>query len=84
MKCPSKIPYYACAFLNCTGGPLFTGDIEDYKGRCHVMCPWHGYMFDLKDGSNEIGLKQEVHDVKIENGDVYILYRTELSLTTPE
>lgn len=28
--------------------------------------------------------QQEVHDVKIENGDVYILYRTELSLTTPE
>lgn len=28
--------------------------------------------------------QQEVHDVKIENGDVYILYRTELSLTAPE
>lgn len=28
--------------------------------------------------------QQEVHDVKIENGDVYILYRTELNLTAPE
>uniref|UniRef100_A0A8W8NYE8 Rieske domain-containing protein n=1 Tax=Magallana gigas TaxID=29159 RepID=A0A8W8NYE8_MAGGI len=81
----SKGVFYAMeAWCSHLGGPLFTGDIEDYKGRCHVMCPWHGYMFDLKDGSNEIGLKQEVHDVKIENGDVYILYRTELSLTAPE
>lgn len=56
MKCLSRIPFYACA-LFITGGPLFTGEIEDYKGRCHVMCPWHGYMFDLKDGSNEIGLR---------------------------
>lgn len=28
--------------------------------------------------------QQEVHEVKIESGDVYILYRTELSLTVPE
>ena len=38
------------------GGPLFDGDIEDYKGSPHVMCPWHGYMFDVKTGANEIGL----------------------------
>jgi len=39
------------------GGPLFEGDIEDYNGRCHVMCPWHSYMFDLETGKNEIGLQ---------------------------
>ncbi|KAJ8311609.1 hypothetical protein KUTeg_010964, partial [Tegillarca granosa] len=40
-----------------SGGPLYLGDIEDYKGSCHVMCPWHSYMFDLATGKNEIGLR---------------------------
>ena len=40
-----------------TGGPLFHGDIEDYDGRPHIICPWHGYMFDIKTGQNEIGLQ---------------------------
>ena len=35
-----------------TGGPLHQGDIEDYKGKSCIMCPWHGYMFDLKTGEN--------------------------------
>ena len=35
-----------------TGGPLHQGDIEDYKGKSYIMCPWHGYMFDLKTGEN--------------------------------
>ena len=39
------------------GGPLFEGEIEDYNGKCHVMCPWHSYMFDLATGRNEIGLQ---------------------------
>ena len=44
-------------FVSLSGGPLFDGDIEDYNGRCHVMCPWHSYMFDLETGQNEIGLR---------------------------
>ena len=43
--------------VSLSGGPLFDGDIEDYNGRCHVMCPWHSYMFDLETGQNEIGLR---------------------------
>ena len=35
-----------------TGGPLHQGDIEEYKGKSCLMCPWHGYMFDLKTGEN--------------------------------
>ena len=38
------------------GGPLFQGDIEDYKNCAHIRCPWHGYMFELENGKNEIGL----------------------------
>ena len=40
-----------------TGGPLFNGDIEDYKGKACVACPWHGYMFDLESGKCEIGIR---------------------------
>ena len=39
------------------GGPLYNGDIEDHNGKQYVMCPWHGYMFDLETGRNDIGLK---------------------------
>ncbi|XP_062588563.1 Rieske domain-containing protein-like [Saccostrea cucullata] len=74
--------FYAMeAWCSHLGGPLFSGEIEDYKGRCHIMCPWHGYMFDLQDGTNEIGLRQEVHEVKTEDDKVYVLYKTELSLS---
>ncbi|KAJ8311476.1 hypothetical protein KUTeg_010831 [Tegillarca granosa] len=64
----------------CRRGPLYLGDIEDYKGSCHVMCPWHSYMFDLATGKNEIGLRQEVYQVKVEMGNVYVKYHSELSL----
>lgn len=47
-------------FFSISGGPLFDGDIEDYNGRCHVMCPWHSYMFDLETGQNEIGLRVRI------------------------
>ena len=43
----------SCMF---TGGPLYEGDIEDYKGSPHIMCPWHGYMFSLENGRSEIGI----------------------------
>lgn len=36
---------------------MHKGDIEDFNGKPHVMCPWHGYMFNVEDGSNSIGLK---------------------------
>ena len=32
-----------------SGGPLGLGDIEDTS----IKCPWHGYVFSLKDGSCE-------------------------------
>lgn len=55
------IEYHSLSFtLTCSklsGGPLFEGDIEDYKGSYHVMCPWHAYMFDLSTGRSDIGLR---------------------------
>ncbi|KAK7481465.1 hypothetical protein BaRGS_00027316 [Batillaria attramentaria] len=73
--------FYALgAWCGHMGGPLFEGDIEDYKGSCHVMCPWHAYMFDLKTGKNEIGLEQSTHEVRVADGKVYIKHESPLSL----
>ncbi|KAL5020049.1 hypothetical protein ScPMuIL_002941 [Solemya velum] len=77
--------FYAMeAWCSHMGGPLYLGDLEDYGGSCHVMCPWHSYMFDLTTGKNEIGLRQDVFQVKVESGDVYILHAAALSLNRYE
>ncbi|KAH3715400.1 uncharacterized protein LOC127856277 [Dreissena polymorpha] len=72
--------YVIDAWCTHMGGPLFQGEIEDYNGRCHVMCPWHSYMFDLETGKNEMGLHQKVFDLKYENGHIFVRYHTPLSV----
>ena len=42
--------------LMCLGGPLYEGDIEDCGDKLHVICPWHGYSFDVHTGKNELGI----------------------------
>ncbi|KAL4222088.1 hypothetical protein ACF0H5_018129 [Mactra antiquata] len=72
--------FYAMeAWCTHMGGPLYQGDIEDYNGRGHVMCPWHSYMFDLETGNNEIGLKQKVYDLKYAAGSVWVRYHCPLT-----
>lgn len=39
------------------GGPLEEGDIEELGEKLLVICPWHSFDFDLKDGSSSTGLK---------------------------
>ena len=50
------------------GGPLGEGTIEN--GR--VVCPWHGYSFDVHTGEAEDdpAVKAEVLDAKVENGEL--------------
>ena len=50
------------------GGPLGEGTIED--GR--VVCPWHGYAFDLRTGeaSDDPTLGAEVFETRVENGEL--------------
>jgi nitrite reductase (NADH) small subunit len=52
------------------GGPLGQGMIEG--GR--VVCPWHGWAWDVKTGAAEQDprMKVAVYPLKIENGDVLI------------
>ncbi|CAG5122203.1 unnamed protein product [Candidula unifasciata] len=73
--------FYAMeAWCSHMGGPLYEGDIEEHKGACHVMCPWHAFMFDLTTGESDIGLKQQVFPVKCENGHVFVEYISQLAL----
>ena len=52
------------------GGPLGEGDIED--GR--VVCPWHGYAFDLHTGeaSDDPTLKAEIIESRLEGGELRV------------
>jgi nitrite reductase (NADH) small subunit len=52
------------------GGPLGQGMIEGGK----VVCPWHGWAWDVKTGAAEqnSNMKVDVYPLKIENGDVLI------------
>ena len=50
------------------GGPLGQGMIEGSK----VVCPWHGWAWDVKTGAAEQNpnVRVAVYLLKIENGDV--------------
>ncbi|MGD0268341.1 MAG: Rieske (2Fe-2S) protein [Candidatus Sulfotelmatobacter sp.] len=52
------------------GGPLGQGMIEGGK----VVCPWHGWAWDLKTGEavQNPSMKVAVYPLKIESGDVLV------------
>lgn len=52
------------------GGPLGEGEIEG--GR--VVCPWHGYAFDVHTGEAECDpdVKAEILEAKVENGELRV------------
>jgi nitrite reductase (NADH) small subunit len=52
------------------GGPLGQGMIDAGK----VICPWHGWAWDVKTGATELdsSLRVQIYRVKIENGDVMV------------
>jgi len=52
------------------GGPLGQGMVEGGK----VICPWHGWAWDLKTGAADqsSSAKVAVYPLKVENGDVLI------------
>lgn len=52
------------------GGPLGGGMVEGSK----IVCPWHGWTFDLKTGQSvhSAAAKVAAYAVKIENGEVFV------------
>jgi nitrite reductase/ring-hydroxylating ferredoxin subunit/multimeric flavodoxin WrbA len=57
------------------GGPLAEGKVErGADGMLRVVCPWHGWKFDIATGNRplELGVRQAVHDVKIQDGIIFV------------
>lgn len=54
------------------GAPLSEGLLEDGK----VFCPWHCFDFNLQTGESQMvpHLRVATYPVKVENGDIFILY----------
>ncbi|KAM9384269.1 Rieske domain-containing protein [Pholidichthys leucotaenia] len=63
-----------------SGGPLCEGDIEEADGVLQVFCPWHDYDFDLRTGKSGTSLQQQVYEVKLDDGNVYVKHENRLSL----
>ncbi|XP_063045174.1 uncharacterized protein si:ch73-314g15.3 [Engraulis encrasicolus] len=64
------------------GGPLELGDIEDLgDGRMALICPWHHFDFCLNTGESSTGLQNQVYDVKVVQGLIYVNTQNELSQT---
>lgn len=53
---------------------LCSQGIHFIDGSLHVVCPWHGFEFDLctgrHAGTGNVRLKG--HDVNVRNGDIYV------------
>ena len=66
-----KDQYYAIQ-NNCLhrGGPLGEGEVRDYE----VTCPWHGWKYNIMDGSFSLipTLKVMTFPVKVEPGGVFV------------
>jgi nitrite reductase (NADH) small subunit len=52
------------------GGPLGQGIVD--RGR--VVCPWHGWQFDLKTGKSDQSamLGVEIYELKLDGDDVLV------------
>ncbi|XP_029431486.1 uncharacterized protein LOC115075330 [Rhinatrema bivittatum] len=62
------------------GGPLELGDIEDLgNGNIVLSCPWHDFEFSLIDGSSSSDLQNQVYEVKVLDGKVYVRTQSTLS-----
>jgi nitrite reductase/ring-hydroxylating ferredoxin subunit len=57
------------------GGPLAEGKVgRGADGVLRVACPWHGWQFDIATGHMPLktGARQAVHDVKIQDGIIFV------------
>lgn len=43
------------------GGPLCEGELEKER----ITCPWHGWQFDIRNGTNTTGLGDDAISIKI-------------------
>jgi nitrite reductase (NADH) small subunit len=52
------------------GGPLADGQLSGTS----VVCPWHGWQFDVRTGKTMLGakIKQTVYEVKVDGEEVLV------------
>ena len=51
------------------GGPLHEGEVFE----CAVVCPWHGWEYDLRTGNDHVGrTRLDCYPVRIEGDEVQI------------
>ncbi|KIR34067.1 hypothetical protein I352_03300 [Cryptococcus deuterogattii MMRL2647] len=62
-----RAPELYCMEETCPhlGAPLSHAEIEDIEDTRAIVCPWHQYDFDLKDGSSSTGLQACTYEVKV-------------------
>ncbi|WVQ84301.1 hypothetical protein IAT38_006453 [Cryptococcus sp. DSM 104549] len=70
---PSKwrAPELYCMEETCPhlGAPLSHAEIEDIEDTKAIVCPWHQYDFDLKDGSSSTGLQACTYEVRVQGAE---------------
>jgi nitrite reductase (NADH) small subunit len=56
-------------FCSHRGGPLGQGIVEGSR----IVCPWHGWEFELTDGTSPMGesISVDAYEVKIEGNEVF-------------
>ncbi|RXK37771.1 hypothetical protein M231_04927 [Tremella mesenterica] len=47
------------------GAPLSHAEVQDMEDSMAIVCPWHQYDFDLRDGSSSTGLKACTYEVQV-------------------
>lgn len=51
-------------------GPLGEGFMDGY----HVMCPWHGWRYDVRDGTTDHpNADVKIYEVRVHGGDVFVV-----------
>ncbi|WWC91625.1 uncharacterized protein L201_006571 [Kwoniella dendrophila CBS 6074] len=62
-----KAPELYCMEETCPhlGAPMSHAEIEDIEDTKAIVCPWHQYDFDLKDGSSSTGLQACTYEVQV-------------------
>ncbi|WVF73026.1 hypothetical protein IAT40_007844 [Kwoniella sp. CBS 6097] len=66
-----KAPELYCMEETCPhlGAPLSHAEIEDIEDTKAIVCPWHQYDFDLKDGSSSTGLQACTYGVQVRGAE---------------